>query len=165
MEKIKRLREILKDVEFVYAFKRNSLGKFPTFIDLVEKHIKRLDRGREIKEFDQNLPKELVKAVVNVTLEKRTTPLLKEFYELFSFIVFNWNENVMKDDAIRKSMQYVDRFASDKMGMDELQNVLMETARSLRSQLVPGMETSQVSVHYWNIVKKENEKCPSVGQV
>ena len=166
MEQIERMRQLLAKPDVSYFFNRDGLNSIKEFLVMVERDVAAMDAEQEVdpKIDRKNTIMNALKAVNNFLLTHKQVDSLEPFFQDFNYLVHNWNENVLKDETVESNVQWIGRMIKDNLSIGEICKVQLEIIDILRRTINVVPPSFAVSSHYWDIVRKDLEKCPSHGQ-
>lgn len=159
MEQFEYLKGLLANPGVAYWMGRTHMNKLRESLALMKTHVALMNNNKEPpKCFDADPVVHSTKIFLNMVIERKIEPDIKEFIDKYISLVFSWNENVLKDASIKSTCEYIDRFLKDMLSIQELQDLVIETSKRLRSNLKVNIPSFKTSMHYWGVIKREEEK-------
>jgi hypothetical protein len=155
MEQINQIREYVNNRFATYLMGRRLKDHLNDSLDLMEKHINILDNDEKIEKFDDAPIKDAIGFLSQIVLEKYLDEKAKEFLHNYSYLVYNWNDNVLNEDVLRKRCRYLNRVANDELCLDELHQTLNEVTNRLRRNAEYMPRSFELSRHYFEILNED----------
>lgn len=92
------------DFEKSKEFIEKHIGMFPDmvkdFYGLILRHISQLENNEPIEEFDVEFIKNTIRGMISDFTEGPLNFSRLQFFEGMAFLIYNWNDNVLKDNDV-----------------------------------------------------------------
>ena len=151
------------DFEKAKEFIEASIGDFQEdvgcFYKTMLSHIELLEKNEKIKSYSGINDKEIIRFLMLDLIEGQITSSRLQFFEGMSFVIYNWNLNVLNDPDITTyclvSQKIIECLMSMKTSLLYGKKAL-ETFHRYQSWLPP---VNDVTIKYLDMLFKENEGC------
>lgn len=154
-----KMRNYINSNFSVYLVSRVYKEKFNESLNMMECHIDILDKEDKIEVFDLSsttpVVEECVDYLMGILPTIKLDGMFRQFISDYVFVVYNWNNNVWKNNNFNSKLQYLQRFVNDGLSLNEITNVLNKLSRDLgryKEWIPPSFELSR---HYYNLLKEE----------
>jgi len=151
------------DFEKAKEFIEASIKSFPEEVDClyqtILKHIELLEKNEKIESYNGDSDKQVIRFLMIDFTEGPVTYDRIQFFEGISFVIYNWNLNVLNDPDINTYCLVIQKMVECFVSM---KNTLlygkkaMETFYRYQSWLPP---VNEVAIKYLDILFKENKGC------
>ena len=151
------------DFEKAKEFIEASIKDFPEDVEclyqIILNHIELLEKNEKIENYNGDSSKQTIRFLMLNLIEGPVTNNRLQFFEGMSFIVYNWNLNVLNDPDITAyclvSQKIIECFMSMKTSLLCGKKAL-ETFHRYQSWLPP---VNDVTIKYLDMLFEENERC------
>ena len=153
-EIFKKLDDIINHQEMLLFIGGNIKKDFEKAIDIIKKHIE--DDGKDILESDIAIVKDTTTLLIALLAEREVKKNIEKwFVQRYAELVFNWNENYIKDDQINSHLNYALNYTNNCMTLHQMMSMLRRVTSRLESFSKSDVPTFKLSDHYFNIIKEE----------
>jgi hypothetical protein len=124
-------------------------------INLMEEHVELLNDDKEIENINQELIIDCINFMAALSIERDVSEI-KEFFSQYIYLLFNWNENVLKDEKVKGNIRFLDRFINNTLTLSdtmEMYKKLINRLNTHKDILPPSFELSE---HYFNLVREDD---------
>lgn len=147
---IKALDELIESESVKHTF-GPSYAMFSETYKFIKLNIEEVSSNKELTPHDHNDIYETVRSLkYNVLYEHNNYDTLK-FIELWSLVVFNWNENICKSPAISDSCKEITLILNGYLTIREatdLLKIMIERMREFQGWQPPAFEISKHFIDY-----------------
>jgi len=158
------------DFEKSIGFIETSLSEYPKELQdlytLIREHITLLGNDKEVPDFDFEKCKRSIRVLVSMVLEGNTSGKYGQFLEGFAELVFNWNNNLKKDEDIFMLCKCIKILLASSFSISRASDSIKHTLEQLyiyRGWLPPAYD---LSIPYLNALldEAEGKECNNLEQ-
>lgn len=146
-EVMKTIDEYLSSNELPYQIIGNK-HMFEETYKIILEHINNLENNEEVKEYSNKKIFDSINITLEIVIDYPLNNQLSNFLLAWSELLFNWNENVEKNNELHEKCKTLNRFLQQHFTIVEAIQVLRrlnQKNEQLRSWMPPSFELSQ---HY-----------------
>jgi hypothetical protein len=151
----KECRTFVNSYDSVYIINGTWKNNFNTSLKEMNEAISKLENSRTGKKFSFTKTEECINFLKALSVERKLTPKFSEFIKTFIFLVYNLNENLDKNETIRKKIQYLQRYCDNAMTLSEnitLMRCLNKRVNEMKKWSPPSF---RLSSHYYGLIKED----------
>lgn len=139
----------------VYIISKRWQKKFRESLSSMENCIKKLEDGKDIKEFNFKVIEECINLLTSLIYQKEEDERLKKFMASYIFIAYNVNNNTFKYAQVIRKIEYIQRYTDNCLTFSESLKILKEVGKRLSSWKKWLPPSFKLSDHYYNIFKED----------
>jgi hypothetical protein len=156
------------DFEKSKEFIEKHIEVFPDmvkeFYALILKHISQLEKNEPIEDFDVEAVKNTVRGMVVDFTDGPLNFNRLQFFEGMAFLVYNWNDNVLKDNDVYTHCISIKKFVECFAVLIKLTSSSKKALDTFNMYKSWAPAVNDVALKYLDELFKENEKCINTGE-
>jgi len=139
----------------IYCLHKNLKELVEKSLKIMFSDISNSEKDFELEKSDYKIIEDSIISLIASTVHSEITADFKIFIKNYAFLVFNWNENIYKNESLKSNCQHLTRFSDDALLVSEFINYCNEISSKLNNASNLDIPSFKLSEHYFNIIKEE----------
>jgi len=156
------------DFEKAKEFIEKSIDNYPAqvkdFYGTILKHVSNLENNEELEAFNIDFMRDIPRCFIKDLTEGPVTFERLQFFEGMSFMIYNWNDNVLNDADVSIHSISMKRFVDCFINIIKAKDISKTAYNNFYKFKQWYPPVNEVAIKYLDILFQENEKCIDTGE-